>query len=244
MIRFIASLLACVAITGCATVNPMAFDKNTTKIDTKDKSVILMTIDVSRSDDSRYVPKPFVVKFAKPNATTKEERQNFKMDTDTDTLQENGHTVYLARIALVAGEYKLFDVTGMASAFPFNSLFVVPLNMDVNLAPNSVVYAGRVTAKLRDRKGDEFRAGPMVPLIDQAVTGMSGGTWDVSVDNMAEKDVAYFRTSFPALKDVTIDTKPLPAFDRAAAQRLWEGEAPEPKKATEPAKAPAQVAVK
>ena len=233
MIRFITSILACGIITGCATVNPMAFDKTTAKIDTKEKSVILVTIDVSRSDDSRYVPKPFVVKFAKPNATTKEERQNFKMNSDTDTLQENGHTVYLARVALVAGEYKLFDVTGMASAFPFNSMFVVPLNMDLKVAPDSVVYAGRITAKLRERKGEEFRAGPVIPLIDQSVSGMSGGTWDVAVENMAEKDIAYFRNTFPALKDTTINTQPLPAFDRAAAQRLWEGEAPEPKKAPE-----------
>jgi hypothetical protein len=184
------------------------------------------------------------VKFATPNATTKEARHNFKMDHEADTLKENGHTIYLVRVALVAGEYKLFDVTGSASAFPFNSIFVVPLNMDLNIAPNSVAYAGRITAKLRERKGEEFRAGPLVPLIDQSVTGMSGGTWDVSVENRAEKDIAYFRTTFPALKEVTIDTKPLPAFDRAAAQRMWEGEAPEPKKTAEAAKAPEQVASK
>ncbi|MFC6522400.1 hypothetical protein ACFQAT_24445 [Undibacterium arcticum] len=184
----------------------MAFDKNSAAIDTKEKSVVLMTIEVSRSDDSRYVPNPFVVKFAKPDAQSKKDRQNFKLNKDIDTLRENGRTVYLARVALAAGEYKLFDVTGMASAFPFNSMFVVPLNLDLTVKPNSVTYVGRVTAKLRERKGDEFRAGPLIPLIDQAVTGMSGGTWDVSVDNLEQKDIEHFRAEYPVLNGVAIET--------------------------------------
>jgi hypothetical protein len=240
MIRSIAAALACCVVTGCATVNPMAFDKNSTTIDTKEKSVVLMTIDVSRSDGSRYVPEPFIVKLAKPGAQSKEDRQNFKLNKDTDTQQVNGRTVYLARIALPPGDYKLMDVEGSANAFPIISLFAVPLNMDLKVKPNSVTYIGRVTAKLRERKDGEFRAGPLVPLIDQSVSGMSGGTWDVSVDNMSPQDLEQFKAAYPALKTVTVETSPLPPFDRAAAQRLWEGDAPEPK-AAEPAK---QVAAK
>ena len=243
MIRFICTILACCAITGCATVNPMAFDKNTAKIDTKEKSIVLVTIDVSRADDSRYVPEPLIMKIAKPYATTRQERQNFKLDKDLDTMKEDGHTVYLARIALVAGEYKLFEVFGFARAFPFNGAFSVPLAMNLSVAPNSVVYAGRISARLRTRQGEEFRAGPLLPLIDQSVTGMSGSTWEVSVDDKAEKDVAQFRTSFPALKDVSIETRLLPAFDRAAAQKLWDSGEGEAKKEPVTAALPAQAAV-
>jgi hypothetical protein len=244
LIRFAAVALACVVVTGCATVNPMAFDKQTKAIDTKDKSIVLMTVDVSRSDGSRYVPEPFVVKFEKPGAQSKEDRQNFKFSKDTDSLQENGHDLYLVRMALVAGEYKLVDVTGKASAFPINSLFSVPLVADLKVKPNSVTYIGRVSAKLRERVGNEFRAGPVVPLIDQAVTGMSGGTWDVSIDNVADKDIGLFRAAFPVLKDVAIDTAALAPFDRAAAQRWWDGEVKTPEPKTEQAKAPTQVASK
>jgi hypothetical protein len=238
MIRSIAAAIVCCVVTGCATVNPMAFDKKSTTVDTKEKSIVLMTLDVSRSDGSRFVPEPFVVKLAKPGAQSKEDRQNFKFGKNTDALQENGRTVYLIRLALAAGEYKLSDVTGMASAFPINSMFVVPLNLDLNVKPGSITYAGRVTATLRDRVGDEFRAGPLLPLIDQAITKMSSSTWDVSVDNLAEKDIALFRATYPVLNNAAIETAPLPKFDRAAAQRLWDGGA------AEPAKVPAQVAAK
>jgi hypothetical protein len=244
LIRFAAVALASFVVTGCATVNPMAFDKQTKAIDTKDKSIVLMTVDVSRSDGSRFVPEPFVVRLEKPGAQNKEDRQNFKFSKDVDSLQENGHDLYLVRMALVAGEYRLMDVTGKASAFPINSLFSVPLVSDLKVKPNSVTYVGRVTAKLRERVGNEFRAGPVVPLIDQAVTGMSGGTWDVSIDNLADKDIGVFRAAFPVLKDVAIDTATLPAFDRAAAQRWWDGEAKTAEPKTEQAKAPTQVASK
>lgn len=243
MIRSIVAAVVCCVVTGCATVNPMAFDKKTTVIDTKEKSILLMAIEVSRSDDSRWVPKPFAVKFAQPGAQSKEERQNFKMSEGNDTVTEGGKTVYLARMALVNGAYKLYDVTGMASAFPLHGFFVVPLNVDLQVKPNSVTYVGRITAKMRDRKGDEFRAGPLLPLIDQAVTGFSGSTWDVSIDNQEQKDLALFRANFPVLKDVAIDVAPLPAFDRAAAQLLWDGNFEDTKKA-EPMKPAAQVASK
>ncbi|TQK04753.1 hypothetical protein [Herbaspirillum sp. SJZ107] len=224
MLRLIASTLLCLALTGCATVNQMAFDKKSTSIDTREKSVVLMTVDVSRSDGSRFVPEPFVVKLARPNAQSKEERQNFKLDKDVDAVQENGHSIYLVRASLAPGEYKLQEVMGLAKGFPIMGTFIVPLNTDLKVKPGSIVYIGRIKATLRDRVGNEFRAGPLLPLLDQSVAGMSGGTWDVTYENLADKDIGLFRAAYPVLGNVNVETAPLPAFDRAAAQRQWEGE--------------------
>lgn len=232
MKQLVAAAVMCCALTaGCATVNPMAFDKGASAIDTTTQSVVLMTIDVSRQDDSRYVPNPFVVKIERPNAQSKEDRQNFKLDKNTDTVAESGRTVYLARMALVPGQYRLGDITGDANAFPFISLFVVPLFLDFNVKPNSIAYVGRVTAKLRPRQDGEFRAGPLIPLIDQSVTGMSTGTWDVTVDDMSPKDIALFRTTYPALATASIESMPLPPFDRAVVQRWWDGQPAKEQKA-------------
>jgi hypothetical protein len=64
----------------------------------------------------------------------------------------------------------------------------------------------------------------LLPLIDQAITGMSNNTWDVKVEDMSAKDLALFRDNYPALRPVTVETTLLPPFDRAAAQRWWDGE--------------------
>lgn len=224
MIRLIAALLLCCVMTGCATVNSMAFDKQSATIDTKEKSVLLMVVDVSRSDGSRYVPEPYYVGFQKPAAREKGDYQNFVMKKDADSLHENGHNVYFARIALAPGQYKLGHIMGTASAFPINSTFNVPLNMDVSVKPGTITYVGRITATLRERVGSEFRAGLVVPLVDQAITGMSGGTWDVSIVDAFDKDMALFRTMYPVLKGAQVESVPLPAFDRAAAQRWWDND--------------------
>lgn len=219
-----ATLIVCSFVTGCATVNTMALDKQNKAIDTREKSIVLMTIDVSRSDGSRFVPEPFVVKLETPGAKSKEERQNFKFSKGVDAVRENDRDLYLVSMALPAGEYKLAEIVGMARAFPINGFFAVPLASKLTVTPNAVTYVGRVTAKLRDRVGNEFRAGPVISLIDQSISGMSGSTWDVVIDNKAEQDLAQFKMAFPSLNKVTIAVTALPPFDRAAAQRQWDGE--------------------
>lgn len=216
------SILLCCILAGCATVNPMAVDKKTAAIDTSKKSVVLLALDVSRDDNSRYVPKPFVVHIEKPGARDKADRQNFKLREEDKLQLENGDSVYLVRMALAPGEYRLMAVTGNANAFPFNGIFQVPMLLDFNVAPSAISYMGQVTAKLRPRVGEEFRAGPVIPLLDQAVTGVSGGTFDVSVTEAPEK-LSLFRTTYKALANSSIETETLPAFDRAAAQRWWAG---------------------
>jgi len=224
MLRVFVTAIAGLVLTGCATVNPMAFNEKSTAIDTREKSIVLMTVDVSRNDKSRFVPEPFVIRLEKPNAQSKEERQNFTFAKDADALQENGHSVYLVRLALAPGDYKLQNVSGMASAFPIVGSFNVPLSLDLKVAPGSVTYVGRVRATLRERVGNEFRAGPVIPLIDQSIAGMSGGTWDVSIEHLEQKDLALFRSRYPVLNNVSIAATPLPPFDRALVQREWDGE--------------------
>jgi hypothetical protein len=229
LLRTFAAVLCC-ALGGCATVNHMAFDKKSNSVDLASKSVVLMTIDVSRPDKSRFEPVPFVVNIEKPNAQSKQERQNFKLDKDEDTIKtEDGHTLFLARMALEPGPYKLMAVTGLARAFPINGFFQVPLVTDFDLKPGSIVYLGRVTATLRSRESGEFRAGPLLPLIDQAIAGMSNSTWDVTIDDRSDTDLALFRQTFKAVDSASIVKSPLPPFDRVAAQRWWDSSLPKDK---------------
>ena len=238
MRRTFAALL-CSVLGGCATVNQMAFDKKSNSVDVSTKSVVLMAIDVSRPDKSRFEPVPFIVNIEKPNAQSKQDRQNFKLDKNADTVKtEEGHTLFLARMALEPGQYKLLAVTGFARAFPINGLFQVPLQTDLNVQPRSIVYVGRVTATLRSRESGEFRAGPLLPLIDQAVAGMSNSTWDVTLDDRSDKDLPLFRETFKAAESAPIVKSPLPPFDRVAVQRWWDHNSPKDKDQAGEATAP------
>ncbi len=222
LMRVCVALLGC-ALGGCATVNHMAFDKDASSVDVSKKSVVLVAIEVKRLDDSRFQPVPFVVNVEKPNAQSKQDRQNFKVSKNQDLfVSEDGRALLLTRMALEPGQYRLVAVTGFAQAFPINALFQVPLIADFNVQPGSITYLGRVSATLRSRKSGEFRAGPLFPLIDQSVTGLSTSTWDVTIENRADIDVPLYQKTFKALTAVNIVTAPLAPFDRAAAQRWWD----------------------
>lgn len=215
---------ACCLLSACATVNPMAVDKKSKTVDTTSKSVVLMTVDVFRSDGSRYVPEPHFVKVERPGAQDKADRDNFKLDKQVGTFQKDGHMAYMVSMALTPGDYILSDVVGLASAFPFNGFFEVPLLVHFTVKPHSIAYVGHLTAKLRPRNEGEFRAGPLFPLIDQSATGMSTSTWDIALDDSYAKEVGLYRTTYPALTGSTIDDSPLPPFDRAVVQHWWDGE--------------------
>jgi hypothetical protein len=223
--RLLCACLLLFGLSGCATVNDMAVGKDSGSVDTHSKSIVLMSLEVYRTDNSAFVPRPFVVKLQKPGADSKADRQNFKLHEDEDTIPQGDHKLYLVRMALEPGVYDLMDVEGFARVILLtNGMFQVPLLMRLNVTPNSVTYVGRVTATLRPRQEGEFRAGALFPLIDQAAAGLSNGTWDVAVSDPGQADIAAFRSLFPALQGVSISDQVLPPFDRVAVQKWWDGQ--------------------
>ena len=218
----LAILALLVGLTGCASFSPMALNSSSKTVDVSSKSVLLMTLDVFRTDGSRHHPNPKFINFEKPNGTDKAEIKTFKLD-DSDSLESKaGRDVYLLSVDLEPGQYKLTGITGDANAFPFHGFFFVPLLMDVSIQKNAVTYIGRVKAELRPRQGNEFRAGGVIPLIDQAVSGVSTGTFDIAVEDFSQEDIPFFRATYPALTKTEIHTDFLPPFDRAKVQLWWE----------------------
>ena len=74
----------------------------------------------------------------------------------------------------------------------------------------------------RERWRPEFKAGPSIPLIDQAAAGASGGTFDVLVSDRWDVDEAIFRSTFAPLGNASVEKAILKPFDRALAQDWWE----------------------
>lgn len=217
-------LLFAVLLTGCATRTKMAFENDGDKITPSSKPVLLMTVTLKNSYKTSYQPKLLVVNVEKPDAKDSKDRLNFTMD-DKARVESNKAEIgnsYFVRMELDPGSYKLLGLTSTASGFLINGYFFAPLHSDIVVKKSGVYYLGHVDATVRERKGEEFKAGSQVPLIDQAVVGASGGTFDIAISDAFATDEALFRSKFPALKGVTIVKDILPAFDRAKAQAWWE----------------------
>lgn len=218
------SLLFGLLLTGCATPTPMAFQNDADRLTAQSQPVYLMTVNIKNAYRVSFQPKLLVVNVEKPDAKEAADRINFTMDDKAKNESDvpSVGSTYMLRMGLDAGRYEIRGLTSLARGFPVQGVFFAPLHAPLESTGPGVFYLGHVAATVRERQGQEFRAGPPIPLIDQAVTGASGGTFDVVISDEWARDEAAFRAKFPALAGVTVQKALLPAFDRAKAQKLWD----------------------
>jgi hypothetical protein len=220
----LAALVVAFALAGCATPTRMAFQNNAERLTENSAPVYLMAVTIRNTYRTMFQPRLLVVNVEKAGGKEVTDRLNFTMDdkaTNNSVSDEIGNR-YLIRLMLEPGRYEIRGLTSLARSFPINGLFFTPMNSSVESSGTGVFYIGHVTATVRERQGNEFKAGPTIPLIDQAIAGASGGTFDVVISDEFATDEEAFRFKFPALAGVTIKKAVLAPFDRAKAQQWWE----------------------
>jgi len=217
-------MVAATVLAGCATRTPQAFEDPAERVAPGNPPVYLMTATVKNVYKTSYEPRLLVVNVEKEGATEAADRLNFTMDTKAkyDEKDTEAGNSYLLRLALPAGRYEIVGLTSISQHFPINAMYFAPLHERLEAKGSGVYYLGHVNATVRERKGNEFKAGGPLPLIDQAVAGASTGTWDIEIVDAWAADEALFRAQFPALKDVEVTKAILPTWDRVAAQAWWE----------------------
>jgi len=218
------SIFLAIVLSGCATRTPMAFQNDTDRLTPTSKPVYLMTATIKNTYHTSFQPRLIVVHVEKAGAKEAADKLNFTMDDKARIESDSAETgnTYLLRMELAPGGFEVVGLSSMARSFPIIGNFFTPLHSAVESKEPGVYYLGHVAATVRERKDNEFKAGATVPLIDQAVAGASGGTFDVEVTDAFATDEALFRSKFPALAGVTIKKAILPPFDRAKAQQWWE----------------------
>ena len=188
------------------------------------KPIHLMTATLRNNYHTTFQPKLLVVNVEKSGAQNSEDRLNFTMDDKARNESDSPTTgsSYLLRMELDQGEYVIQGLTSRTLTFPIIGYYFAPMHETLKSAGQGVFYIGHVEATIRERQGNEFKAGPTVPLLDQAVAGASGGTFDIEISDQWDKDGPQFLAKFPTLSAVTVQKNILPPFDRAKAQQWWE----------------------
>jgi hypothetical protein len=211
-------------LAGCATRTQMPFQNDSDRLTEKSKPVYLMTATVKNTYRTSFQPRVIVVHIERPGAKEAADRLNFVIDDKAKNETDSAATgnSYLLRLELEPGSYELRGLTSLARSFPINGFFFVPMHSALESKEPGVFYLGHVSATVRERQGNEFKAGPVIPLIDQAIAGASGGTFDVEITDQFATDEALFRSKFPALATAKITKAILPSFDRQKAQQWWE----------------------
>jgi hypothetical protein len=212
-------------LSGCASKLPMAIDSETQTLDLSDKSVLLLMVDIERKEESRFKPTPNFMVIGKLDSDGNSvDRKIQNVDDDGEFEISDDKTRYLFRIPAAEGTASLPHIYGQARAFPIIGQFSLPVGMDVPVKNGSVIYLGRLEAVLRPREDNEYRAGPVIPLLDQSLSGMSGGTFDIKLVDRSDEDLPLIRKAYPVLANTPIETRLLPIPDRDFLDRQWAGE--------------------
>ena len=226
MQRLLASLLVVIAslFSGCANVQRMPWESDSAQVAPQQKAIYLLTATIKNAYKERYQPELQFIQVVRDEGTAKQAVIPFKMDSKGVYTgeKEDQPPKYFIRLELEPGTYTVRGMSAMGRAFPIISSFYVPLHSPLKVEGVGIAYLGSVQATVRERVGEEFRAGILIPLIDRAVAGASTGTFDVVIADKFDDDLPQFQKLFPGLGQQPVARSLLPPFDRAKAQAWWQ----------------------
>jgi len=222
-----ASLTLALLFSGCTTDKGMAVLDNPTTVSQSGKPVYLLTVTLRNTFVPAYQPRLDAIRLQKK--LPKGYSTIVLVQPDLQSRSESNSPVigcsYLLRMELEPGEYHLLGLSCLGQSMYVNSSFFVPIQAKLTPSAPGVFYLGHIEATVRERKKNEFRAGPLMPAQDQSVTGASGGTFEVEITDQWETDSVKFQTKFPALTGINTTKDVLPSFNRAQIQQWWDEDA-------------------
>lgn len=183
-------------ISGCA--SPMALEKGNNKLDISGESIALMRFRISNQVKPNWQPKIQIANLHKLG--NRMSARKFNPD-GAFRGEKNSYNEYLISFRAKPGKYVVGDVIGFSGSFPIEGNCYAPVYKSFDLGKNEIIYLGYVDTTIRRRNNDEeLRAGSVLPLIDQAVTGFGNGTPVITISDNYEKDIKAFVEAYPQLR--------------------------------------------
>lgn len=198
-------VVSTLGLSGCGGLD-MALKQDQSSMELEGKGVVLTTLKLSNQHKPGYQPDLTHV-VIKPRIHDQKDLV-FKVDVQPVREVKDQFKEYLLSFSLSPGNYSI-------DRFACN--YTVPLlvrascfaktNISFEAKAGEISYIGKINATIVERKGDEERAGAVIPAIDQFLTGFASGTFIISANDEYEKDSKYFKESFQVLLDKEITNK-------------------------------------
>ena len=194
ILAWTALLLVAGLVAGCSSTKPMAL-KNYKAGKASANPIGIFSLRMENVYKPSFQPK---VKTVELMPAGQKKAKVFKVD-DAYREGEKQFFEYLVSVELPPGEYTLGPVFGGRGNMLVSGWFKFPVDARFTLPANGVNYLGHVKMVNRERKEGEKRSGGVTPLIDQSVTGFSGGTFDITVEDRSAEDIPAFKQTYPAI---------------------------------------------
>lgn len=188
-------LAAALSLSGCST--GMALDPKKPVPTASNKAIAIFTLRTENRVNTGFQPE---VRKVKMEAGGRE--RTFSVSKPY-RHGKNEYNEYLMSVELTPGDCAMKRVEGGATGFLIISKFEFPVPARFALG-SGVSYLGNLTMTNRKRTGNEERSGSIFPLVDQAVSGFAGGTFDITVTDRSATDIPDFLSAYPTLQGVPI----------------------------------------
>lgn len=215
----VTALVSTLVLGGCATMKDAPISSKATSIDTTKESIAFMTLKVANQKNVSYQP-DMKLAYVSENKTGDKKKYSFRIEEPTHKV-DYLYNEYVVSISVQPGEYVLRNLYGQSGFFPVMGSFDIPMYKKISIPENQVIYLGHIDATVVDRTSDgQLRAGAILPLIDQAVVGASGGTFRIDIQDKFNVDTAYIRDKYPAFKAVNIQNMTLSPWIKPADSEM------------------------
>lgn len=198
----------------------MALDKKTS-INVEKDCIVLMSLKISNQYKPSYQPDVLSISIIDSEKAwqTSHESDDSTFDEDVTTQsdstpifypdkpydkQPNQYNKYLVSFQLPPGKYEIGYIYGASGFFPIRGNFGFPVNAKFEVFANSITYIGHLEMINQKRKDGDRKSGSIFPLIDQAVSGFSNGTFKLNISDNYDEDIELFKKRYPSIKDYTI----------------------------------------
>jgi hypothetical protein len=224
-------LVSFAAFSFCGCISKMALDRNKGSLAGLSKPIGIFTLDTTNAYKPSYWPHVEAIGCVSSSShkvkAFQVSKENFLQQASMENYREG--TGYLISVDLDPGDYSLGNIFGTSNQGGLKGVFCFPVNARFTLT-NGITYLGHVmmtnrqrtqyNQNTRVRKGAELMmqsrpiekpsgpieesSGPLFPLLQQGLSGFSGGTFDVTVTDKGDSDIKEFVSAYPLLKDVNI----------------------------------------
>jgi len=210
---FAVALLLSLILGGCSTLRPSALNQDIDSIDISQESIALLTLGVANKYKPDFKPNAGYVFVSHNN---KENGKKYSIAVEEKYNEtENGYNEYLISLQVPPGEYKLEKISAISGFFPVIGHYFIPIYSNFRVDSNKIIYLGHIETYVKERTNeDDLRAGPVFPLIDQAATGASGGTFVTEISDNFQNDIKLFKSNYPYLAGFEIDNVSLPPWEQ------------------------------
>ncbi len=193
------TLIAIFLCLGCSGPQKMALS-NANNPQLTEKSIALFSLKMSNEYKPGFLP---MVNTLEIKCEASGKSTHFTPERPHQQVKDD-YVEYLVSLDLVPGQYTLGNVAGTSSGFLIIGSFRYPIGLGFHLPQDSIVYLGHITMNNRKKNQGEKSSGSMFPLLDQAASGYSGGTFDINISDRSMLDIQVFETTYPILRNYMV----------------------------------------